>query len=56
MRVREGCLFFNDIKGYLQCRRQILMSYSFLAVSVMLELQCTRITSLEILGTLIAGL
>ncbi len=30
--------------------------FSFLAVSVMLELQCTRITSSEILGTLIAGL
>ncbi len=38
----RSLLIFHEIKGYLQCRRQILMSYSFLAVSVMLELQCTE--------------
>ncbi len=30
--------------------------FLFFAVLVMLEPQCTRITSLELLGTLIAGL
>ncbi len=38
----RSLLIFHEIKGHLQCRRQILMSYSFLAVSVMLELQCTE--------------
>ncbi len=40
-------------KCYLQCRRQI-SCFSFFAEFVMLELQCTKITSLELLRTLMA--
>ncbi len=53
MRVRE-LLIFHEIKGYLQCRRQILMFIAFCSLS-MLELQCTE-SLVRALGTLIAGL
>ncbi len=44
------------LKVICNAEDRVLMSYSFLAVSVMLEPAMHRITSLEILGTLIAGL
>ncbi len=42
----------HEMKCYLQCRRQILMCYSFFAEQVMLELQCTESLVLELLRTL----
>ncbi len=48
-------LLSHETKSYLQCRRQILMSLSFFAEKVILELQCI-IANLELLGTLIAVL
>ncbi len=43
------------LKSYLQCRRQILMFYSFLQFKLF-RAAMQIITSLELLGTLIAGL
>ncbi len=44
------------LKAILQCRRQNLMFYSFFAVLSYVRAAMHRITSLELLGTLIAGL
>ncbi len=41
----------NEMNCFLQCRRQIFMSLSFFAEKVILELKCTKITSLELLRT-----
>ncbi len=41
----------NEMNSFLQCRRQIFMSLSFFAEKVILELKCTKITSLELLRT-----
>ncbi len=41
----------NEINCFLQCRRQHFMSLSFFAEKVILELKCTKITSLELLRT-----
>ncbi len=32
----------NEINSFLQCRRQICMSFSFFAEQVILELNCTK--------------
>ncbi len=47
-------LLFMKLKA-MQCRRQILMFYSFLQFKYV-RAAMQRITSLELLGTLIAGL
>ncbi len=32
----------NEMNSFLQCRRQIFMSFSFFAEKVILELKCTK--------------
>ncbi len=41
----------NEMNCFLQCRRQHFMSLSFFAEKVILELKCTKNTSLELLRT-----
>ncbi len=49
--AHEKCFFLMKWTVFLQCRRQIFMSLSFFAEKVILELKCTKITSLELLRT-----
>ncbi len=48
-------LIVHEIKGYLQCRRQNFNVLAFCSLSYV-RAAMHRITSLELLGTLIAGL
>ncbi len=49
--LHEKMFLSNEMNCFLQCRRQIFMSLSFFAEKVILELKCTKITSLELLRT-----
>ncbi len=42
LNVHEKCFLSNEMKCFLQCRRQIFMSLSFFAEKVILELNCTK--------------